>query len=114
MSLFKAGDRGDRGQHRLTAPRISMNEAGKVGGGGMLVLVSVLSMAKEEGAEHFQGEEVVPMVAPVVWALTSPLWGHWEYRIVCCFTMEVALSTSKCSFHNFCHSMVRSLCLSVR
>lgn len=39
----------------------------------MLVLVSVLNMAKEEGAEHFQGEEVVPMVAPVVWALTSPL-----------------------------------------
>lgn len=82
----------------------------------MLVLVSVLNVAAEEGTEHFQSEEVVPMVAPVVWALTSPLGvgGHWEYRVVCCFTMEVALSTSKCSFPDFCHSVVRALCLCVR
>lgn len=80
----------------------------------MLVLVSVLNIAKEEGVEYIQSEEVVPMVAPVVWPLTSPLGGHWEYRVVCCFTVEVALSTSKCSFHDFCHSMVRALCLCVR
>lgn len=48
-----AGPEGRVASPRLTIPMISLSKAGQVGGDGMLVLVSVLNMAPEEGAEHF-------------------------------------------------------------